>query len=304
VTVGLPVYNGEDYLEQAIQSILKQTFGDFELIISDNASTDRTQDICEQLARIDPRIRYVRLDTNCGAARNYQRVFHLSRSPYFKWAAHDDVCLPGFLKACLDGFDDGPASVVLVYPRSSIIDASGVVTRVDDESIGCSSRYPHIRALKVIRNVNLGWAQFGLHRAEVLRRTRLIDSFIGSDYVLLAELAMLGLLREIPDVLFQRRIHEGVSNVVHTSRRSWLTWLDPSQASRSWWQLSPAVRVGRECARSARRLPLRHSDRILCGTLVSSAWFYRKLYQTGSLYKERAIERVRRGRSVDSRVEP
>src|SRR4051794_3298661 len=91
LSIGLPVYNGENFLAHAVDSILAQDFRDFELIISDNASTDRTAEICRGYAESDPRVRYVRFETNQGGSRNFCYVFELARGEYFKWAAHDDV---------------------------------------------------------------------------------------------------------------------------------------------------------------------------------------------------------------------
>ena len=94
VSVGIPVFNGERFLAETIESILAQTFKDFEIVISDNASTDRTEEICRSYAARDPRIRYNRNDTNRGAAWNHNRVFELARGEYFKWQSHDDFCAP------------------------------------------------------------------------------------------------------------------------------------------------------------------------------------------------------------------
>ena len=91
ITVGMPVYNGDKYIEQAIESILSQTFGDFEFLISDNASTDRTREICLDYAVSDSRIHYLRNDVNLGAARNYNRLFEIGSAPYFRWMNADDV---------------------------------------------------------------------------------------------------------------------------------------------------------------------------------------------------------------------
>lgn len=96
VSVGLPVYNGEKYLPQAIKSLLAQTFAEFELIICDNASTDRTQEISRTFTKRDQRIRYHRNPNNLGAAANFNLSFRLSSGEYFKWAA-DDLCAPEFL---------------------------------------------------------------------------------------------------------------------------------------------------------------------------------------------------------------
>ena len=94
VTIGIPVYNGEDFLEKAVDSLLSQTYEDFELIISDNASTDRTEEICRRYAAQDPRVKYVRNTENLGAAKNYNQLVDMAKGEYFKWAAHDDICLP------------------------------------------------------------------------------------------------------------------------------------------------------------------------------------------------------------------
>src|ERR1700726_2570792 len=96
VSLGLPVYNGERFVKHAIQSVLDQTFSDFELIISDNASTDSTPDTCEEFARKDPRVPYIRQEINIGAKANFNRVFEYSRGEYFKWVAADDVCGPRY----------------------------------------------------------------------------------------------------------------------------------------------------------------------------------------------------------------
>src|SRR5262245_11891356 len=102
VSIGLPVYNGATYLRTAIDAILSQDFDDFELIISDNASTDETSSICQQYAACDSRVRYYRHATNIGAGPNYRHVFELAQCGLFKWATHDDVHLPGFLRRCVD----------------------------------------------------------------------------------------------------------------------------------------------------------------------------------------------------------
>src|SRR4051812_29250250 len=91
VSIGLPVYNGENYVADAINCVLSQTFSDWELIISDNASTDRTLDICREFARKDAKIRIYQYERNMGVSPNHNRVFELSRGAFFKWIAHDDL---------------------------------------------------------------------------------------------------------------------------------------------------------------------------------------------------------------------
>ena len=108
VSIGLPVYNGEPFVERAINAVLAQTYSDFELVISDNGSTDRTEEICREFAGRDARVKYVRAERNQGAIWNFNRVFELSQGEYFKWAAADDVFLPTFLEKCAQVLDDNP----------------------------------------------------------------------------------------------------------------------------------------------------------------------------------------------------
>src|SRR6185312_14478503 len=97
VSVGLPVFNGETFLEDAIRSVLAQKLDDLELILCDNASNDRTAEICRDYEARDPRIHYFRNPRNLGAAANYNLAFTRARGRYFKWLAHDDRMLPSFL---------------------------------------------------------------------------------------------------------------------------------------------------------------------------------------------------------------
>ena len=91
VSIGMPVYNGEPFIREALDSLLVQTFTDFELIISDNASTDKTEQICREYAAKDKRIRYIRQEINRGAAANFQYVLDEAVGEYFMWAAADDL---------------------------------------------------------------------------------------------------------------------------------------------------------------------------------------------------------------------
>ena len=128
VSIGLAVYNGEKYLKKALDSIITQTFTDLELIISDNFSTDNTQQICEQYASQDERIRYYRNNKNIGAPRNFNRAFELASGKYFKWAASDDVLAPDFLRKCV-AILDKDASVVLCHSITGRIDENGDLLR-------------------------------------------------------------------------------------------------------------------------------------------------------------------------------
>src|SRR5262245_10327330 len=111
VSIGLPVYNADTYLEGAIRSLLGQNYRHTELVISDNASTDKTEQICREYAAQDSRVRYSRSAQNVGMIRNFTRVFSLSRGEFFMWAAHDDQWAPTFVSELLRPLVSDPACV-------------------------------------------------------------------------------------------------------------------------------------------------------------------------------------------------
>src|SRR4051812_15673859 len=206
LSVGLPVYNGEAFLPAALTSLLSQQYEDFELIVSDNASTDGTEAICREFAARDPRVRYSRNETNIGAARNYNRVFELSRGKLFKWASHDDECHPSLLQRCVEVFESAPLSTVLVYSRADIIDESGAVKMRSPDELSCLSSSPVRRLAKVVYRSWYAHPLWGVIRSDALRRTRLMGC-LEADHVLLAELSLQGILVEIPETLYRLRRH-------------------------------------------------------------------------------------------------
>ena len=258
VSIGLPVFNGERFLEAALDSILSQTFQDFELIISDNASTDRTGEICESYAAADRRIRYLRNPKNVGAANNYNRVFEPSRGEYFKWAAHDDVCAPTFIERCVEVLDQYP-DVALCYPRTSIIDEQGEFVENSFDGFNFRSPKPHIRFSDFLRSPLQCNAIAGLIRRNILKKTPLIGSYASSDRVLLGELALQGELYEVPEYLFYRRIHAMVSTRAHRTVREMLAWFDPSKK-----RAFPRWRRFFEYLKSLARARLAWHERIYC----------------------------------------
>jgi glycosyltransferase involved in cell wall biosynthesis len=224
VSIGLPVYNGERHVKDAIQSILGQTFTDFELIISDNASTDSTERICREFAEQDQRIRYSRNPYNLGAAANYNRVFALSTGKYFKWAAHDDMCAPEYLAKCVDVLERYPA-VVLCYPRAKIIDDKGVPVEDYDDCLHLNANQPSRRLRGYFLNQHAFHPVFGVMRRTVLAETPLIANYVGSDLVLLARFTLAGQIYEVPDRLFLRREHPGRSG--HLAPHKYAQWWNP-----------------------------------------------------------------------------
>ncbi len=263
LSVGLPVYNGQRFVGKAIESILNQDYGDFELIISDNASTDDTGHICQQYARMDKRIRYYRNEVNVGAASNHNRVFELANGKYFKWAGHDDECHPQFLGRCVEVLDRAPDSVVLAYPQAELIDQDGTVTDRYLVSIACESPRPHSRLAKVLMCIDLGTPMYGVVRSEALRKTHLHGSYIGADYVLLAELALLGEIREVPHALLRKRIHPGRSMEAHRTEEEYMAWFDPRNRGKRRF-LGAGDRLTLEYFRSVWHVPMGLSDKVAC----------------------------------------
>jgi len=207
VSVGLTVYNGEPFLAETLDSLLAQTFEDFELIVCDNASTDRTGEIVGDYAARDARIRYVRHPRNVGASGNERRAFALSRAPYFRWSAADDVYAPQSIARCVEVLDREPG-VVLTYPRARFIDDRGRVTHDCEDGLHLPDPRPVERFRQLVERIRYCNAQYGLMRAEAVRRTRLVGDFLDSDIVFLAELVLYGAYHEIPEVLFFRRLHD------------------------------------------------------------------------------------------------
>ena len=259
LSIGLPVYNGENYLEDAVTSLLAQTFGDFELILSDNASTDRTRDICLAFADADPRVRYHRFDRNMGAATNFNHVFTMARGRYFKWAAHDDVCEPAYLERCIEVLDSDD-SVVLCHARSGRIDAEGNEVGVYDYPVRYDAPKTADRFLDLVTVRHDCITVFGVIRPEVLVKTPLIGSYVASDRVLLAELALHGRLMEIPEILFHRRDHVQVSSMLD-ERNDRLAWFDPHK---SGVVSLPNWRVIREYVAALGRAPMNPDDAFAC----------------------------------------
>ena len=231
ITIGLPVFNAERFLADAFDSILAQTYGGFKLVVSDNGSTDATAKIVEDYANQDRRIEFIRNNYNRGASWNFNRVFAECRTRYFKWAAADDMLAPTLLERSFEVLESSPATVVLVYPQTLLIDASGeIVGLVKDKLAAPPGAAPHVRLLRVFRNMEYGNTAFSLLRSDALRHTRLLGSFPSADHVLLGELALTGEFREMPEPLFLRRIHEGISVRANANAESITHWFDPQRA--------------------------------------------------------------------------
>lgn len=274
VSVGLPVYNGALYIREAIESILAQTFTDFELIISDNASTDSTPEICQEYAAQERRIRYFRNSYNVGVSENFNRVFALSTEEYFKWASHDDVCLPDYLERCVEVLENQP-SVVLCYSKTRIIDEYGKFLENYTHKLDIESPKPNERFKSLISVRHPCQQIFGVIRRTALKATSLHGKYVGSDRNLVAELGLLGQFYEIPEYLFSLRRHPHSSVAVWPSERKRMIYFEPTFDIAKAKQLCfPTWRRGLEYYKSVQRSPLKASEKMLCYAQV--VWWLRK----------------------------
>jgi glycosyltransferase involved in cell wall biosynthesis len=247
VSVGMPVYNGERYLKEALDSILAQSFDNFELVISDNASTDSTEEICRTYVHKDERIRYFRMRENYGVIDNFNNVFRLSTGAYFKWASSDDVCEHEYLGKAVEVLDRDP-SVVLVWARTLGIDEYGKAVPLQHEISDLNSAEsvfspdPTVRFRRLLRNI--WWVDgplYGVIRATALSQTRALHArHFNGDQILLTELSLKGRFYEIPDERFFSRVHPNKTSGRQKTLRdrvALVDQMDPGRGVRGWWRM-------------------------------------------------------------------
>ncbi|HYR75230.1 MAG TPA: glycosyltransferase family 2 protein [Pyrinomonadaceae bacterium] len=204
VSIGLPVLNEENYLRQTVKALLAQDYHNFELIISDNASTDRTAEICREFYERDSRVKYHRHETNVGGVKNFNGVFERASGKYFMWAGGHDLWGSTFVSRAVSVLESDPG-VVLVFARAMLIDTHGNHHGIMADDLDTRKLSPLRRYLKLIWNLQSCNTIHGLMRANVLRQSVLLSYAWGSDIILLADLSLRGEFAQIPEVLFYRR---------------------------------------------------------------------------------------------------
>ena len=279
ISIGLPVYNGAQYLEQTLESLLSQTWEDFELIISDNGSTDDTEKISLAYAQRDGRIQYHRSPNNKGATWNFNHVFHLARGEYFKWAAHDDLVAPTCFMRCREVLEKHPA-VILAYPRTAIIDENSEFVNNFDDQLNLdydrpSKRFQHY--LSFYYHPRQCHPIFGLIRSKTLAKTSLIGPYVASDRVLLGELALLGKFHEVPERLFFSRFHPQSSVRAYPEHRDRVVWFDPQKLGKL--QMLRWI-ILREYLNAIRRVPISKMEKRHCYFLMGQ-WALRNMRGLG-----------------------
>jgi glycosyltransferase involved in cell wall biosynthesis len=275
----LPVFNGENFIRETLQSILTQTFADFELIISDNASTDGTSEICLEVCSRDARARYFRADRNRGLAWNFNRAFHLARGRYVAWIGHDDVMAPDYIARSVELLEQHP-DIVLCFPDAQYLDENGNTVDVDLRNPGAANT-PSERFLGAL----FGPCDpiFGVMRRETLKQTRLHAPYPDSDRTLLAEMALRGKFLLMPERLFQRRMHPARTTTLYQDRWDRALIFDPNTAGTV---IVPWLRQGVDFITVIRRAPIGWKERYRCCRYVH--WWI-------SHHRQTIFEDVQRG---------
>ncbi|MFT5200728.1 MAG: glycosyltransferase involved in cell wall biosynthesis [Candidatus Aldehydirespiratoraceae bacterium] len=283
-SIGVPVYNGEQFLERCLDSLLAQTLTDIEIVVADNKSTDASLEIARSFAARDDRVRVLPAQENLGAAWNFNRLVEATSAPYFCWSPHDDEREPDALRQCVAALNAAGPKTVLAYNRAVFIDSESKLVGPDTDEFVLTSRRPAFRLARALHELNLASPVLGVMRRSALDQTRLIDSFAGSDYVLLSEMAMLGRTVEVPEVGFRRRMHEQSSREAAKSREEVQAWFDPrGRVSK----LSDRSRLLLEYHRSATRLPIPLLDRLLCLGIIAPARTMKRARVVGGALKDR-----------------
>lgn len=260
LSVGLPVYNGEDLLPEAIEAILGQSYKDFELIISDNASTDGTAEICRRYSAEDSRVRYIRQSRNIGLVANHNFLVGVARGEFFKWASHDDLYARDFLQRCVGALDEHPEAA-LAHAWCVLLDmANATPIKFFKYPEATASPQAPLRFRSVLFEGKGEWI-YAVYRTSILRQTPLHATYHSGDRTLIAELALHGPLCQIPDWLYFRRDHPNRD----LSARGWSAIYDPHRASPL---RNPAIRLYAEYlwgyVSAIRRAPLSPAEKREC----------------------------------------
>ena len=273
VVIGLPVYNGQKYLVAAIESHLAQSFSDFVLVISDNGSTDATQDICEDYARRDPRVKYLRSPENRGILWNHRRVLDGITSPdqYFRWAGADDIIEPGLLQDMVSVLASRP-EVAAVVPDTKNIDANGALTGSMARSLDLQQADVFLRARDVLLANYQHVIAYGLLRVSTLRGMRTGPNYPGWDAIFVWELALRGLLVQTHGPSLLRRFHAGSISRAKTAKEV-RRWVDPKNRTGinfpHWNWAYERMRILLGC-------PLPARERLRIGIFLTRATFWQR----------------------------
>jgi glycosyltransferase involved in cell wall biosynthesis len=286
IVIGLPVYNGENYLKKAIESILSQSFGDFQLFIGDNASTDATEFICLEYARQDSRIKYHRHVENIGAAPNFNFLFQPKNAPYFKWAAHDDILEPDYLRQCIELLDRDSSIVIAHSPAFEIDRNDRKVRTYDAINLSLNAERPRDRFWRLL------WTEhftevFGVVRSEIVAKTKLHGSYVGSDRNFLAEILLQGNMGYAAERLFCRREHPESYVAALRDNAERRKWFDPKA---NYPDRMTGLIKAREYSQAILSAPISPAEKIACQKMLIEFVIIRSrevIFRKGNLYRDK-----------------
>lgn len=225
VSIGLPVYNGENFLSAAIDSLLAQEFPDFELIISDNASSDRTRDICLDYTNRDSRIRYSRNEHNLGPHLNFLRTLELANGEFFMWAAHDDMWARDYVGRLLDGFQRAP-NVLLVAGRMICVAENGAPTATPSMDAPPNHIVPASTLVEQLLAQQASIWFYGMYRrSEVVKLMELLKGvpLWGGDVLFLMRCCLNYAVVGDNEAIIYKRVRMGNFHFPKTPR-AWVEW--------------------------------------------------------------------------------
>ncbi len=273
VIVGLPIYNAQKFIAAAIEAHLAQTFGDFQLVISDNASSDATPDICASYASKDDRVTVLRAPENRGLLWNHRRVMEAIQSPkqYFRWAGGDDIPEPDLFQTMVNILDTRP-DVEAVVPKTKNIDDQGNIIRTLENSLDLQSEDVYERARKVLLANYQHVIAYGLLRASTILSLRTGPNYIGWDPVFIWELALRGKMVQTEDAALRRRFHKGSISRVKTSKEL-RKWVEPNHKAGVSF---PHWKWAYEHFRAYLASPLTMRDRLKVGAFLGRATLWHR----------------------------
>lgn len=227
VSIGLPVYNGEKHIARALDSLIKQDYPNIEIIISDNASTDSTPEICKKYVSVDSRIKYSRLEENLGIIWNFNRVFELSSGKYFMWAAHDDQRELSFINACVEKMEQCQEAVLCQTHTAMFIEG-----RKEMLCVATLDSFEGVMELVERYRETLkrfpATALYGLYRSSAMRKTQMYQKAIATDMAFIQEMSIQGNFVQVPKVLFNyfgrerwNTVHQDYSVFFAKKKKPW-----------------------------------------------------------------------------------
>lgn len=217
VFIGMPVYNGEAFIRQALDCLIGQSFSDWKLLIADNCSQDQTFEICSEYAAKDSRITVIRHEQNIGAAKNFKYVLDCADGKYFMWAACDDYWAPGFIEKCVAFLENSPETG-MVFSNLFVFDQSGQ-KKLWELDLSClSSQVPKKAFFKVLFDYDRNGKPnliYSIYRLDVVKTAFSkypLENTWGSDMIFVANAVRIKGLKVLEECLFGKRLIEKPSD--------------------------------------------------------------------------------------------